>query len=288
MAALARKLGIPKHSAVGILEMLWHFTAEYAKDGNIGRYSDEEIAAAVEWQGDAKSLISALVETKWLDEESSLFSGAQPGAHHAHICVHDWAHHCDDGVHTFLARAGKLFADGSKPNLSRLSYSDRRRLNKKLRDVPTPCPQNAHAVQKKEQRPSPAQPSPAQPCLSPAKPSPSPATPSPQSGGLGSGGAGSGMGSGGLGREFRKELEGVTDEADASRMFMVQAKLKSVGVGQAAQVELMRRKDINRRLIEQELENIRASPNVEDIPGVLVHRLRNHRNGNGSPTTRGR
>ena len=46
---LARLLGIPQAAAVGILEMLWHFTGKYAVQGDIGRFQDGEIAQAAGW-----------------------------------------------------------------------------------------------------------------------------------------------------------------------------------------------------------------------------------------------
>ena len=35
---LVAELQIPTYAAVGILESLWHWTAEYAKRGDVGRY----------------------------------------------------------------------------------------------------------------------------------------------------------------------------------------------------------------------------------------------------------
>lgn len=49
MKALARTLRIPLPYAVGAMEMIWHFTADYAPTGAIGRFSDDEIAEAAGW-----------------------------------------------------------------------------------------------------------------------------------------------------------------------------------------------------------------------------------------------
>ena len=49
LRALAKALEIPRPYAVGILESLWHLTARYAPQGDIGRFSDEEIARWVGW-----------------------------------------------------------------------------------------------------------------------------------------------------------------------------------------------------------------------------------------------
>jgi hypothetical protein len=50
---LARALGLPHYSAVGLLECLFHLAASQAQDGNIGRFEDDEIAAELGWTGDA-------------------------------------------------------------------------------------------------------------------------------------------------------------------------------------------------------------------------------------------
>lgn len=115
---LAAALKIQRCTAVGILECLWHFTSRYAPQGNIGKHSDNAIAAACYWPDDrAAELVRALVKTRWFDE------------HQEHrLVVHDWSEHADDAVHLALARSKKWFADGSVPNMSRLSKDERKRL----------------------------------------------------------------------------------------------------------------------------------------------------------------
>jgi len=140
--ALARRLRINRAWAVGILEMLWHFTAQYCPRGDIGRYTDDEIAEACAWPEDrpSRELIEALIECRLLD----------PHEEHR-LVVHDWADHAEDSVHTRLARAGESFADGRPPRSSRLAKSDRRALGERSDDtrhahaVRTPSAQHAHA-----------------------------------------------------------------------------------------------------------------------------------------------
>lgn len=65
---LRRALGDPPlYQIVGLLEALWQFAATDAPLGDIGKFRNEEIAMAVEWQGDPDELIEALVSTEWLD-----------------------------------------------------------------------------------------------------------------------------------------------------------------------------------------------------------------------------
>ncbi len=94
--ALAEALGIRRVYAVGYLEMLFHFTAQYAPQGDVGRYSDKRIAAGLDWAGSPAKLIDALVTTGWLDRHSG-----------ARLVVHDWADHADRTTLQRLTRAGK-------------------------------------------------------------------------------------------------------------------------------------------------------------------------------------
>lgn len=104
MGRLCRRLGIPKWQAVGLLESLWHYTAREADDGGIGRIEDQDIAYAIDYQGDETDLIRALVDTGWLDE------------HPVHrLIVHDWSQHADQYIHLRLRRYGRKFADGAEP-----------------------------------------------------------------------------------------------------------------------------------------------------------------------------
>jgi len=94
--ALAEALGIRRPYAIGLLELLFHFTAQYAPQGDIGRYSDKRIAAALDWQGSVPKLIHSLVGAGWLDRDRS-------GA----LFVHDWSDHADRTTLQRLSRAGK-------------------------------------------------------------------------------------------------------------------------------------------------------------------------------------
>jgi len=94
--ALAESLGIRRAHAVGILEMLFHFTAQYAPEGDIGRYSDKRIAAALDWHASPTKLIDALAATGWIDTH-----------HGVGWVVHGWSEHADRSVVQRLTRAGK-------------------------------------------------------------------------------------------------------------------------------------------------------------------------------------
>jgi hypothetical protein len=98
---LAQLLNVDLSTAVGLLELLWHFTAKYAPQGDIGRYSDKQIAAALHWHRRSGKkgvptevrLRSALVQAEFMD--TSL---------HHRLVVHDWNEHADQSVKRMLAR----------------------------------------------------------------------------------------------------------------------------------------------------------------------------------------
>ena len=102
LAALASMLGVKRHVAVGLLEMLWHHTARYAPRGDIGKYKDSQLAAALDWPNDDSGrLIRCLVDCGWLDESQE-----------HRLLVHDWHEHSDGTCDTYLSRAGLNYATG--------------------------------------------------------------------------------------------------------------------------------------------------------------------------------
>ncbi len=112
---LAERLKVDVPYAVGLLELLWHYTAEYYPAGDIGRASDKIIAGAVFWKKNPSLLIAALIEEKWLDR-----SGTD-----SRLLVHDWPIHADDAVHMKMARGHRYFADGTEPKQHRLTGTER-------------------------------------------------------------------------------------------------------------------------------------------------------------------
>lgn len=97
---LASALQIPKWGSIGILESIWHFTAQYAQAGNIGRHSDDAIARHIGWQTDSYPLIRALVITGWLDRCEC-----------HRLRVHDWHEHADQTVQRVLKNRNDAFLE---------------------------------------------------------------------------------------------------------------------------------------------------------------------------------
>ena len=78
MVKLRRRSGV--EGCWGLL-CLWIWTAENRPIGDLTGMSDEDIEIAAGWEGPAGDLISALVNTKWLDGGSGAYT------------IHDWKEH---------------------------------------------------------------------------------------------------------------------------------------------------------------------------------------------------
>ena len=87
-------LGVPWPHAIGLAGLLWRFAAKHAPTGEIGRHDDEEVAAALEWAGEADELIAALVRCRLLDRVNGP----------ARLIVHDWPDHAPRYVQATLRR----------------------------------------------------------------------------------------------------------------------------------------------------------------------------------------
>jgi hypothetical protein len=94
-------LDVPYYSAVGLLELLWHFTARHAIRGDVGKWSDAEIASGIRWPAEyAKRLIDALIEARLLDR------------HKGHrLVIHDWRDHADESTKKTLQKHLMTFAE---------------------------------------------------------------------------------------------------------------------------------------------------------------------------------
>lgn len=124
---LARLLNIPRCQAVGLLEMLWHWTARFAIQGDIGRWSDDEIAAGAGWEDFEKSreFVTALVEAEWLDVDPI-----------HRLLIHDWSDHADESVRKTLKNRGLQFL----PENSRKIPEQSRKGRPKPEPEPVPEP----------------------------------------------------------------------------------------------------------------------------------------------------
>lgn len=99
---LARLLDLAyPYGAVGMVETLWHFTAIHAIRGNVGKWSDAEIADGIGWPtDDAARLIEALVDAGLVDRHS---------VHR--LVIHDWSDHADQSTKKTLGKRRLTFAN---------------------------------------------------------------------------------------------------------------------------------------------------------------------------------
>ena len=101
---LKNRLQLPRYVVIGLLEGLWYLTATNAPEGDVGRFSDLEIAAWLEWSGDAGQLVEAFVGSGFLDRDDRF-----------RLVVHGWDEHCPNHIANNLKRWGKLFATICEP-----------------------------------------------------------------------------------------------------------------------------------------------------------------------------
>lgn len=94
-ARLRSRLGLPRYATLGVLEAMWHFCGRFTPRGNIGKYTDEDIEAWVEWAGEPGALIKALVDCRWIDRNDE-----------HRLVVHDWHIHADDAAKLAVKRSG--------------------------------------------------------------------------------------------------------------------------------------------------------------------------------------
>jgi hypothetical protein len=102
---LAAYLELDRWGAVGILESLFHWTGLYARRGDVGRFTDKQIAQGIGWSGDPAKLIGALAATGWLDSCD---------CHRWRL--HDWPDHCGAEVRIYLQQAELKFAECYPPH----------------------------------------------------------------------------------------------------------------------------------------------------------------------------
>ena len=95
----ARALGVPSYAAMGLLEvMVNHWAPDFAVTGAIGKWNDQDIADGLGWDGDAATLVAALVDSGYVDR------------HPEHrLVIHDWELHADQGVRNKLKKLGLAF-----------------------------------------------------------------------------------------------------------------------------------------------------------------------------------
>lgn len=97
---LARRLGISLPAAVGHLHYLWWWALDFAQDGDLDKYDNDDIADAMCWDGDSDQLVEALVDVGYIDCNER-----------GELVLHDWR----DYAGKLLERREKDRARKNKP-----------------------------------------------------------------------------------------------------------------------------------------------------------------------------
>ena len=100
---LQRRLKESRRGIIGLLEGMWLAVGKNCPRGDIGKFSNEEIAIMCDWENDADELVNALVDCGWLDACSE-----------NRLVVHDWAEHCPTYIKGNLHSRGQQVAIASR------------------------------------------------------------------------------------------------------------------------------------------------------------------------------
>ncbi|WP_338841816.1 DnaD domain protein [Paenibacillus glucanolyticus] len=74
----ARKLGVTIPTMVGHLHMLWWWALDYAPDGDLSKFEHEDIADAMQFDGDPDLLVRMLIDARFVDQTEE------------ELLIHDW------------------------------------------------------------------------------------------------------------------------------------------------------------------------------------------------------
>lgn len=96
-AMLANLLGIEKWGAVGVLNCLWEFACDYAPQGDIGKWTDEQIALGMGWARNSREFVQILLTSGWVDAHDDP---------EVRLVIHDWKDHAPKYIKDRLAKQG--------------------------------------------------------------------------------------------------------------------------------------------------------------------------------------
>ena len=118
LKALAVALGVSKNEVMGALICLWFWAVDYAADGDLSSFTEQEIADAMEWKGDCHALRNALRVTHWIDDD---------------VTLHNWENYTKKSVVTQNSVTRKKENDRKR----QARYREKQRLE--MRNAPVTC-----------------------------------------------------------------------------------------------------------------------------------------------------
>lgn len=110
---LKRRLKLTDRGAAGLLEVLWQRSCKDCPRGDVGQFTNEEIAVMADYEGDADELVRTLVECRWLDESDE-----------HRLLIHDWHEHAPNYVKGIVARKGGFLTLGTPLKVDDHAVSD--------------------------------------------------------------------------------------------------------------------------------------------------------------------
>lgn len=69
---LARRLAVSVPAAIGHLQLLWWWAYDYAPEGDLSRFADDEIADAADGEGSASAFVSELIGNGFLSADRQI------------------------------------------------------------------------------------------------------------------------------------------------------------------------------------------------------------------------
>lgn len=136
-ALLMEALSLRKFQAVGIIETLYQWACRYAIRGDIGKWSNDSIAKALDWDRESDVLIEALIRCHWIDEAPPPFR----------LVIHDIQDHADNSWKQCLTEAGLTFWDGSPPRRGRVGRPSKNEPGQEYsRDIPEKLQPKVHRL----------------------------------------------------------------------------------------------------------------------------------------------
>lgn len=98
MLDLAARLKCNRAAAIGYVQLLIDWVADYAIQGDVGKWPNGAIAMGCDWQGDPDEFVSALVEARWLKEDDS-----------CRLYLNDWPDHAERWVKLKMGKTNQRF-----------------------------------------------------------------------------------------------------------------------------------------------------------------------------------
>ncbi len=76
---LANALGLDRRAALSLLIEFWGWASEFAPDGDLSRFDDDDISAGVNWENDASIFVESLLLCGFIDDKRAIHDWDQYG-----------------------------------------------------------------------------------------------------------------------------------------------------------------------------------------------------------------